>query len=145
MRSLTEKVEAVAETPIEEIDRNTLPKTNFTEAKMQEVWANFTKLLIKSGDKSLASILAASQPTLQEFHIYYTLPNNLMGDQLERLKPKLLKFIRTTLNNFSVDLTVTVEAAVVKKFVYTPQEKYMKMLENNPSIELLKKAFKLDI
>jgi len=142
---LTEKVESVAETPIEEIDRNTLPKTKFTEAKMQEVWTKFTKLLIKNGDKSLASILAASQPTLQEFHIYYALPNNLMGDQLDRLKPKLLKFIRTTLNNFSVDLTVTVEATVVKKFVYTPQEKYMKMLENNPSIELLKNVFKLDI
>lgn len=145
LKSLTEKVEAVADTPIEEIDRNTLPKTKFTETKMQEVWVSFTKLLIKGGDKSLASILAASQPKLKDFHIYYTLPNSLMADQLERLKPKLLKYLRNTLNNFSIDLTVKVEASVEKKFVYTPQEKFKKMLENNPDIELLKKAFKLDV
>lgn len=144
LKSLTQKVEAVEITADDEIDRDTLPKTPFSEGKFQETWKAYSEFLIKTGNKSLASILTASKPKLENFHIHYALPNSLMGDQLERIRPKILKYLRETLNNFSIDLTVTIEASEVKKFVYTPQEKYEKLVENNPDIALLKNVFKLD-
>jgi len=138
-------VEAVEVASDTEVDRNTLPKTVFTEAKFLETWKAYAAFLTKTGNKSLASILTASKPTLDTFHIHYALPNSLMGDQLERLRPKLLKYLRETLNNFSIDLTVTIEVSEVKKIVYTPQEKYDKLVELNPDIAFLKNLFKLDL
>lgn len=145
LKSLTEKVEAVEITPEAEIDRNTLPKTKFSEGKLLNLWTEYAQLLIKRGDKSLASILMASKPTLVEFHVHYSLPNQMMGDQLEKLRPRLLKYLRDALNNYSIDLTVKIEVTEVKKFVYTPTEKYAKLQELNPTMDLLRKLFSLDV
>jgi DNA polymerase III subunit gamma/tau len=126
LKSLTEKVEAVELTPEEEIDRNTLPKTAFSEGKLLHLWSEYAQQLIKKGDKSLASILLASKPTLSEFHVHYSLPNQMMAEQLERLRPRLLKYLRDSLNNFSIDLTIKVEVTEVKKFVYKPNNRFIK-------------------
>ena len=69
----------------------------------------------------------------------------MMGDQLEKLRPKLLKYLRDSLNNFSIDLTIKIEVTEVKKFVYTPVEKYAKLQELNPTIDLLRNLFSLDV
>ncbi len=145
LKSVHQKVEAVEITNDVEIDRNTLPKSAFTETKMLALWDEYAQLLIKKGDKSLASILMASKPTLHEFHVRYALPNKLMEEQLERLRPRLLKYLRETLNNFSIDLTIAVEEIAAKKFVYTPQEKFEKLKELNPDIDYLRTIFKLDV
>lgn len=142
---MTEKVQAVEITTESEIDRDTLPKTVFSEGKLVNLWSEYSNQLIKRGDKSLASIMMASKPTIKDFHVYYSLPNQLMADQLERLRPRLLKYLREALNNYSVDLTIKIEVAEVKKFVYTPQEKFEKLQELNPTIDLLRKLFGLDI
>lgn len=142
---MTEKVTTVALTDETEIDRNTLPKDSFTETKFLSLWNTYAEQLIQKGDKSLASILNASKPILNEWSIQYSLPNNLMADQLEKLKPRLLKYLREHLNNFSIDLEVNVIETEVKKFIYTPQEKYNKLKEINPDIEILKNMFGLDL
>ena len=67
-----------------------------------------------------------------------------MQDQIEKEKPKLIKHLRTALNNYGIQLTITVNEMVEKKFAYTPQEKYNKLLEKNPNLALLKDIFKLD-
>ena len=145
LKSIHQKVEAVETTNEVEIDRDTLPKTDFSKEEMLTLWNEYAELLIRKGDKSLASILMASKPTLSEFQIRYALPNKLMGEQLERLKPKLLKHLRENLNNFSIDLTIVIEEIEEKKFVYTPQEKFEKLKELNPSVEYLRSVFKLDL
>jgi DNA polymerase-3 subunit gamma/tau len=145
LKSIHQKVEAVEQVADSEIDRNTLPKTAFTEEKMLALWNDYAEQLIKKGDMSLASILMASKPTLNKFHIRYALPNKLMGEQLERLRPRLLKDIREKLNNFSIDLTIAIEEIEAKKFVYTPQEKFEKLKELNPDIDYLRTVFKLDV
>ena len=142
---MTHKVEAIEVIDEEEIDRNTLPKDAFSIDDLSAQWIAYYKILIAQGDKSLASILTASKPTLVNFEVTLVLPNNLMAEQLGRIKPRLLKHLREKLNNFSLDLTVKVEETEVKKFVYTPQEKYNKLIELNPDIVLLRTLFKLDI
>ena len=129
-----------------EINYENHPKDSFSEEDLQKVWSEYQKSQIKKGEKSMASILAASIPELAEnFNIQFVLPNKLMEDQLKLGKPKLLKFLRESLNNYSITINVTVNETVEKKFAYTPQEKYNKLKEKNPHIKKLKDTFQLDL
>ena len=129
-----------------EINYENHPKDSFTENNLQKKWSDYQKLQMKIGEKSMASILAASQPQLAEnFKVYFTLPNKLMEEQLKLGKPKLLKFLRESLNNFSITIDVTVSETIEKKFAYTPQEKYNKLNEKNPLLKKLKDTFQLDL
>ncbi len=144
LKSIHQKVEAVNVVNEEEIDLSTLPKDTFTEQRFLNLWNSYAEDLYKKGEKSLASILKANKPVLNNLTIQYTLPTQLMSEQLHRLKPKLLKHLRETLNNFSIDITIDVAETEVKKFVYTPQEKFEKLKESYPELDLLKSLFKLD-
>lgn len=68
-----------------------------------------------------------------------------MKNQLEKGKPKVLKFLRERLNNYGISVTIEVNETVEKKFAYTPQEKYEKLKEKNPLLEKLKQTFGLDL
>ena len=129
-----------------EINYDDYPRKSFTESELQTAWKDFQKFLIKKGEKSIASILATDIPTLQEnFHIQFILPNKLMEDQLKQVKPKLIKFIRESLNNYGISLNIVVNETIEKKFAYTPQEKYNKLLEKNAFLKDLKDTFQLDL
>ena len=129
-----------------EINYENHPKDSFSEKDLQKTWSEYQKLLIKKGEKSIASILAAADPKLLEnFNVQFMIPNKLMKEQLKIGKPKLLKFLRASLNNFSITITVIVNETVEKKFAYTPQEKYNKLLEKNSSLKSLKDTFQLDL
>jgi len=129
-----------------EVNYDNHPKDNFTEKDLQKTWNQYQQQLIKKGEKSMASILAADLPTLgEDFKIQFSLPNKLMEDQLKTGKPKLVKFLRETLNNFGLHLEVIVNETIEKKFAYTPQEKYNKLKEKNPFMEKLKDIFELDL
>ena len=129
-----------------EINYENHPKDSFSEKDLQKTLSEYQKLLIKKGEKSIASILATADPKLLEnFNVQFTLPNKLMKAQLKIEKPKLLKFLREVLNNFSITITVIVNETVEKKFAYTPQEKYNKLLEKNSSLKSLKDTFQLDL
>jgi DNA polymerase-3 subunit gamma/tau len=129
-----------------EINYDDYPRKPFTESELQTAWKDFQKFLIKKGEKSIASILATDIPTLQEnFYIQFILPNKLMEDQLKQVKPKLIKFIRESLNNYGISLNIVVNETIQKKFAYTPQEKYNKLLEKNAFLKDLKDTFQLDL
>ena len=131
---------------LKEVNYDNHPKDSFTEKEKKKKWSDYQKLLIKKGEKSMASILAADLPTLQDnFNVQFMLPNKLMEDQLKLGKPKLIKFLRESLNNFGITVKVIVNETVEKKFAYTPQEKYNKLKEKNPFLKKLKDTFQLDL
>ena len=72
-------------------------------------------------------------------------PNSTNKIEVERQKTDLLQFIRLSLQNYSIDLDISVNESIEKTFVYTNEEKFQKLKEKNPSIELLKKTFNLDL
>ncbi|MBL4606062.1 MAG: DNA polymerase III subunit gamma/tau, partial [Flavobacteriaceae bacterium] len=122
------------------------PKDSFTEEILHKLWNTYQELLIKKGEKSMASIIATDLPIVKEgFVIQFALPNKQMQDQLKQGRSKLLKFLRESLNNYGISLEVIVNETIEKKFVYTPLEKYNKLKEKNPFIEKLKETFQLDI
>ena len=122
------------------------PKEVFTEKTLQKHWEEYTELLNKKGQKSMASIVGTALPILEDgFKILFTVPNKLMEDQFRKGKPKLLKFLREKLNNYGIEIILTLNETVEKRFAYTPQEKYLKMKGMNPMLEKLRQTFELDM
>ncbi|CAL2062981.1 hypothetical protein T190820D02B_50056 [Tenacibaculum sp. 190524A05c] len=145
LKSLQEKREVKVVTEVEENFDNH-PRTPFNEEQLKEGWKKYYFKLQEIGEKNMASILLAGQPSLKpNFEVLVTLPNKLMKSQLEKGRPALLRFLRERLNNYGIAITIDVNETVEKKFAYTPQEKYNKLKEKNPLLEKLKNTFGLDI
>ncbi|MEZ4969109.1 MAG: DNA polymerase III subunit gamma/tau [Flavobacteriaceae bacterium] len=128
------------------IDESNLPKANFTEEEMQKHWADFVDILDNDGRKILASNLHSDTPKLiDNFTLWIELPNGTMKKEIEREKYDLMEYLKQKLNNHFIQLRITVNEASAKKFAFTPEEKYQKLREKNPAIDLLRKEFDLDI
>lgn len=113
---------------------------------MQKHWSDFVAILDKEGRKILASNLNADIPKLTEnYTIQIELPNGTMKKEVEREKYDLMEYLKQKLHNHFITLQIRVNEATAKKFVFTAREKYEKLRERNPTIDLLRKEFDLDI
>ncbi|KPM30417.1 DNA polymerase III, subunits gamma and tau [Croceitalea dokdonensis DOKDO 023] len=122
-----------------------LPKTPFKENEMRRLWTDFVQILEDKGKKILAANLQADVPKLKEdFVIAIELPNTTMKKEVEREQSLMLNYLKEQLNNHSITLQITVNEEAAKKFAFTPEEKYQKLKDKNPAIELLRKEFDLD-
>ena len=130
---------------VREKKKEELPREHFTEETFNQVWSDYIDGLHNSGEKILASILMADKPTLKGHQIHLSYPNQLMKQELLRVRPKVLKAIRKQLNNHEVDFVVEVREENEKRFAYTPQEKYELLKEKNKNISLLRKTFNLEL
>ncbi len=95
--------------------------------------------------RNLATIMKIDIPTIKEHRIQLIFPNEMMKSELIKMRHKLLRHFRSVLNNHSIDFDITVNEEVSTKFAYTPEEKYIKLLEKNKALAELKKRFKLDL
>lgn len=128
------------------IDEKNLPRENFTEEDLRKHWADFIEIIDKKGQKILASNLHTDVPKLKEdFKIHIELPNSTMKKEIEREQFELMEYLRAKLNNHFVHLDITVNEKTAKKFAFTPEEKYEKLREKNPVIDLLRQEFDLDL
>lgn len=128
------------------IDEKNLPRENFTTEDLRKHWADFIEIIDKKGQKILASNLHTDVPKLKEdFKIHIELPNSTMKKEIEREQFELMEYLRAKLNNHFVHLDITVNETTAKKFAFTPEEKYEKLREKNPVIDLLRQEFDLDL
>jgi len=124
------------------VDTTKLPKDTFTEAEMLKHWNNFVDKIDKKGQKILASNLSADVPKLQENStLWIELPNATMKKEIEREQYDLMTYLKEQLNNYEITLKITVNETTAKKFAFTPEEKYEKLREKNPLIDLLRNEF----
>ncbi len=128
------------------IDVDNLPRTPFVEEEMQKHWNDFVKEIDAKGQKILASSLATDVPKLMEGNnIWIELPNSTMKKEVEREQYGLLEYLRSKLDNHFIGLKITVNEETAKKFAFTPEEKYQKLREKNPAIDILRQEFDLDL
>ncbi|TBN13192.1 DNA polymerase III subunit gamma/tau [Hyunsoonleella pacifica] len=127
------------------IDEKDLPKEDFTEKELIEHWKAFTAKTQKEGKHNLASILAIDTPKVKGTTVYLEFPNETNKVELERQQYDLMGYLRKSLNNFDINLSITVNEQVSKKYAYTTREKFEKLKEKNAAIEALRKTFDLDI
>ncbi len=124
----------------------TLPTNVFEEKDMQSYWNEFVKKLDAKGKKILSANLQSDVPKLKDgTTICIELPNSTMKKEVEREQSLMLNFLKEKLQNYDITLHITVNEAQNKKYAFTPEEKYEKLKEKNPAIDLLRKEFDLDL
>lgn len=123
-----------------------LPEDPVKEDELVRHWNHFASRMEEKGRKILASSLATDSPKLlKESTVWIELPNSTMKKEVERDQQELMEYLKKSLNNYSLQLKVTVNEETARKYAFTPEEKYQKLREKNPAIDLLRKTFDLDL
>lgn len=145
IKGLQKKKELEQKRSDTKVDATNLPREPFTEIAMQAAWREYVSKLIKKGERIIASNLEADEPTLEGTAIHLEYPNDTMKVEVERAQGPLLEFLKRKLKNYDVTLKITVNEEVQRKYAYTAQERYDKLKEQNPAIDILRKTFDLDV
>ena len=118
----------------------------FSEQDLRKLWVKYYSNLLDTGEKNLASILQIDQPIVKnKYEIHFTLSNNINKIELEKNKNKLLDFLKVKLKNNLIKLIIHVNKEKEKQFIYSTTEKFEKLKAINPSIEKMRKEFKLGL
>jgi hypothetical protein len=112
---------------------------------MLEYWFKYADKLGTKGHKIMESLLRMNEPKLNGFSIHYVLPNEGSKIDFEKEKPELLGYLRGHLHNHEITIDVVVNEEMKSRIAFTSQDKYNRLHEINPNVELLKKTFDLDI
>ncbi len=145
LKSIQKKQEIKQEMVANQPDAENLPVNNFSEEAMQAAWTEYTANVESDGKFNLLSHLTMGVPKLEGSTIHLEFPNQTIKTEVDRAKYELLGFLREKLQNYDIDLDITVNETAEKRYAYTTREKFEKMKEMNPLIEKLRKEFDLDI
>jgi hypothetical protein len=122
-----------------------LPNEPFTETEMLEQWLKYAQRMEDKGYRIIASLLTINDPILEGTTIIHELPNESSKIDFEKERPELLGYLRGKLHNHDIQIEVKVNETLVVKKAFTNQDKYNRLVEINPNLEVLKKMFDLDV
>ena len=121
------------------------PKEPFNETDMLLQWNKFAQKLEDRGHMILHSLLMMNDPKLEGTKIIHELPNEGTKIEFERTKNEILGYLRGMLHNHDIDIEIVVNETMDSKRAFTPQDKFNRLKELNPNLELLRKTFDLDV
>lgn len=122
-----------------------LPTEAFTETEMLLQWSRYAQRLGDKGHKIMEALLLIDDPKLEGTTITHELPNEGSKIEFETELYGLLGHLKGHLHNHDITINIIVNENVEKKFAFTALDKYNRLNEINPNLELLKKTFDLDI
>ena len=121
------------------------PKEPFNETDMLLQWNKFAQKLEDRGHMILHSLMMMNDPKLEGTKIIHELPNEGTKIEFERTKNEILGYLRGMLHNHDIAIEIVVNETMDSKRAFTPQDKFNRLKELNPDLELLRKAFDLDV
>ena len=122
-----------------------LPTEPFTETDMLLQWNKYAQRLADKGHKIMESYLLINDPKLRGTTIIHELPNEGSKIDFESEKPHLLGYLRGKLHNHDISIEVVVNESIENRKAFTDQDKFNRLNEINPVLELLRKTFDLDL
>ena len=122
-----------------------LPTETFSETNMLLLWNKFAARLADQNKRLMATYMLMSKPTLNCPIITIELPNESTKIEFETGNNELLGYLRGKLHNHDITIEVIVNETVETKYAFTPDDKYEKLKSINPTMELLRKVFDLDV
>lgn len=126
------------------INLEDMPKDAFTEEQFMGKWITYKNQLLDKGKFNLASIFETT-PLLENTTITISIENKALEDDFLAQKSDFLNFLRKELNNYEIDFITTINTDKTTKKAYTPEEKFAKMSEKNPTLITLKQKLDLEI
>ena len=124
--------------------KTTSYKSDFTQEELDKCWNNYHNIKLQNKEFNIASLLKISKPKKLGNNIGYSVSSDINKKELEVELPKLLEYIKIFLKNDSIEIKVDSNISIKKNVIYTPTEKFEKLVELNPSLENLRKKLDLD-
>jgi len=123
------------------------PRKQFTYDDLIMTWKRFAFQCKEEGMDTLYAALSGRDPkvNLETFMITHEIDNTVQKTFLESNEARLMTFLRTELENFSIALTIVEIAGDDAKKLYSGKDKFEDMVKRNPHLQTLQKRFKLDI
>jgi hypothetical protein len=121
------------------------PTEPFNETDMLLQWNKFALKLEEKGQMIMHSLMLINDPKLDGAKITHELPNEGTRLEFERTKNEVLGYLRGMLHNHDIEIELVVNEKMENKRAFTPQDKFNRLNEINPNLELLRKTFDLDV
>ena len=144
LKSIQKKHEINQAVNIQE-EKVALPVEKFTQEEFLIHWNEYSALVLKQGQFNLHSHLSMEIPEVKGNMVHLQYPNQTIKTEVEYAKYELLGFIREKLKNFEIDLEITVNETVEKRYVYSEKEIYERLREINPLLDKLRIDFQLEL
>ena len=122
-----------------------LPSEPFTQTEMIGQWLKYAKRMEDNGQHIIASLLTLNSPILEENTIIHELPNESSKIDFDKEKQEILGYIRGMLRNHNLTIEVKINETILEKKLYTTQDKYKRLAELNPNLEIMRNMFGLEI
>ncbi len=117
----------------------------FTKEDFQKAWNQYAEDIKSEGRFNLHSHLTMESPELVDTDIVLTYPNDTIRLEVEREQGAILNYLANTLNNDHLKLKINVVESAVKRYAYTPEEKYAQLKEQNPLLDVLRSSLDLEV
>lgn len=117
----------------------------FSAESFISAWNTFANQIKEEGKFNLHSHLTMETPVLKGTDILLTYPNDTIRLEVERDQGALLAFLANELENDYLKIKITVVESAVKRYAYTPEEKYAQLKEQNPLLDVLRSSLDLDV
>lgn len=143
--SLKIKKEKIQEKEL--IDKDKDQRNNsFEDFELKIKWKDFANELSRQNKENLASILQINEPNLEnDFKISYDVPSNSSKNELREIKGDLLIYLKNIFQNDLIEIEFLVNNSNSKEYFSTPEERFKKLSDLNPTLIKLKKDLKLDL
>jgi hypothetical protein len=122
-----------------------MPTESFNETDMLLQWNKYAQRLGDKGFKIMESLLLINDPKLNGTAITIELPNEGSKLDFEKELNGLLGHLKGHLHNHNITIEVIVNESIETKRSLNDQDRYNRLLEINPNIELLRTTFGLDL
>jgi hypothetical protein len=122
-----------------------LPTESFTETEMLLQWNKYAQRLGDKGFKIMESLLLINDPVLNGTAISIELPNEGSKLDFEKELNGLLGHLKGHLHNHDITIDIIVNESFESRRSFNDQDRYNRLHEINPNIELLRTTFGLDL
>ena len=140
--SLTEMMEDKKEDKIDLISSKR--SKSFSLEKMQEVWNSFTNKIKEDGKTNLYVTLSSFDPIIIAETVIIKISNDIQEKIIEENKLELMEYLRNNLENDNIEIKLEYTEEIKSNIPYTAKDKFEKMKEENPSLNILQQKLGLD-
>ena len=124
------------------------PSSAFTYEELMKFWIEFSEQLKAKGKGGMHATLNKYKPQLnsKDFTIDFDVDSELQKIEFQQQSQDFMSFIRKSLDNYSIQLNINVLALDETVKVHLgSKDKFLKMVEKNPDLDILREQFNLDI
>jgi DNA polymerase-3 subunit gamma/tau len=120
-------------------------REDFTMDNFLKHWSDFAAKVKADGKKNLVTIFTSNAPRMIRPYEFEVLVGNKVQENLFREeRPEMHNFLRSKLNNFTIEVNARVDEQEVIRKPYTTIEKFQYMAARNPELMDLRNRFNLD-